>query len=206
MYNLSAIQKILENRKSGILGSTSMNSAVIVPLIYIDNELSVLFEVRSKQLNKQPGEICFPGGRIDSTDPSAEAAALRELTEEIGIPKQDMTIMAPLDVLVTPFRGVIYPFLAELRSLEELNINQKEVDHIFTVPLSYLHQHKPAVHTMKIHFEPGEGFPLNQVPNKQAYTKRYEEIPEYFYYYQDYVIWGLTARILAHFLDLLKRI
>ncbi|MCL7746907.1 NUDIX hydrolase [Halalkalibacter alkaliphilus] len=204
MNELSAIKRQLTNRKSGILGSQAMQSAVIVPMVYVKGELSILFEVRSKKLTKQPGEICFPGGRIDKTDPTPEAAAIRELTEEIGISKKSINIIAPLDILVTPFRGIIYPFLGDLQSLDELKINHDEVDHTFTIPLSYLYEHEPDVHSMKLWFEPGVDFPIDKVPNKRSYSNRYHEIPEYFYYYQDYVIWGLTARMLSHFLDITK--
>ncbi|GAE26986.1 hypothetical protein JCM9140_3096 [Halalkalibacter wakoensis JCM 9140] len=205
MNDLTHIQQTLSNRKSGIIGSTSFKSAVMVPLVYVEEELSILFEVRSKHLKKQPGEICFPGGKIDSTDHSAEMAAIRELSEEIGIPNHQIDVIAPLDVLATPFRGIIYPFIGFLKNLDQLNVNQEEVDHIFTVPLSYLYQYNPDIHSMKMWFEPSEHFPLDKVPNKQAYaTTRYSEIEEYFYYYEDYLIWGLTARILSHFLDITK--
>jgi 8-oxo-dGTP pyrophosphatase MutT (NUDIX family) len=204
MNELSAIKRQLTNRKSGILGSQAMQSAVIVPLVYVKGELSILFEVRSKKLTKQPGEICFPGGRIDKTDPTPEAAAIRELTEEIGLSEKSINIIAPLDVLVTPFRGIIYPFIGDLQNLDQLKINHDEVDHTFTVPLSYLYEHEPDVHSMKLWFEPSVDFPIDKVPNKRSYSNRYNEIPEYFYYYQDYVIWGLTARILCHFLDITK--
>ncbi|KHF41959.1 NUDIX hydrolase [Halalkalibacter okhensis] len=204
MNELSAIKRQLSNRKSGILGSGTMQSAVLLPLVYVNNELSILFEVRSKTLAKQPGEICFPGGKIDPTDPTPEAAAIRELTEEIGIPENKIKMIAPLDKLVTPFRGIIYPFIGELLCLDELNINHDEVDHTFTVPLSYLYEHEPDVHSMKLWFEPGADFPIDKVPNKHAYSNRYNEISEHFYYYHEYVIWGLTARILNHFLDITK--
>ncbi|MFC0473594.1 NUDIX hydrolase [Halalkalibacter kiskunsagensis] len=204
MNDLMHIQQQLTNRTSNILGSTSMKSAVIVPLIYVDNELSILFEVRSKQLNKQPGEICFPGGKIDPTDSSPEAAAIRELSEEVGIHEKNIDVIASLDILVTPFRGIIYPFVGVLSNLNDVSINHHEVDHTFTVPVSYLYNYEPKRHTMKMWFEPSDDFPIKVIANKENYSKRYHEIQEYFYYYHNYVIWGLTARILTHFIELTK--
>ncbi|MFC0561881.1 NUDIX hydrolase [Halalkalibacter alkalisediminis] len=205
MYNLSYIQKQLSNRKAGILGSSdSMKSAVVLPLVYVDQEISILFEVRSKTLTKQPGEICFPGGKIDSTDVNPEAAAVRELHEEIGILTSKVEIVSPLDILVTPFRGIIYPFVGTIENFEDIKINRNEVDHVFTVPLSFFRHYQPQQHTMRMKFEPVEGFPLEKIANKRAYKNRYSDFSESFYYYEDYVIWGLTARILTHFLEIMK--
>jgi 8-oxo-dGTP pyrophosphatase MutT (NUDIX family) len=204
MNDFSQIKQQLLNRTSSILGEASKKSAVIVPLVYVENELSILFEVRSKHLNKQPGEVCFPGGKIDPTDLTPKSAAIRELSEEIGIKESNIDVIASLDVLVTPFRGIIYPFVGVLDDLNDVSINHHEVDHTFTVPLSYLYKYEPKRHTMKMWFEPGDDFPIKKIANKGNYSKRNHEIQEYFYYYHNYVIWGLTARILTHFIELTK--
>lgn len=205
MYDLSHVQKQLLNRETGILGSSdSMKSAVILPLVYVNQELSILFEVRSKTLTKQPGEICFPGGKIDPIDINAQAAAVRELSEEIGIAINAVEVVAPLDILVTPFRGIIYPFVGIFKNLEDVKINPDEVDHIFTVPLSFFRNYQPQKHTMRMKFEPGEGFPLKKIASKYSNTNRYSEYTESFYYYKEYVIWGLTARILSNFIEIIK--
>jgi 8-oxo-dGTP pyrophosphatase MutT (NUDIX family) len=206
MNDISQIKKLLMKRKTGILGSSkAMKSAVMIPLVYVKDELSILFEVRSKTLNKQPGEICFPGGKIDASDRDAQFAAIRELREEIGCPIKNIELVAALDILVTPFRGIIYPFVGTIKNLEEMKINHNEVDHIFTVPLSFFEYYQPQRHTMRMKIEPGDDFPLDKIANKLSYSNRYHEYPESFYFYNDYVIWGLTARILSHFIELLKK-
>ncbi|GAE35052.1 NUDIX hydrolase [Halalkalibacter akibai] len=206
MDDFSYIKKQLHNREIGILGSSqAMQSAVIVPLIYVDHQLSVLFEVRSKTLNKQPGEICFPGGKIDATDLNAEEAAKRELCEELGITHDHVEMVAPLDILVTPFRGIIYPFVGRVNTTDFTNLNKDEVDHIFTVPLSFLENYQPIRHKMRMKFEPSEDFPLEKIANKRSYSDRSSEFTETFYYYEQYVIWGLTARILTHFIDEIRK-
>ncbi|ARK29258.1 NUDIX hydrolase [Halalkalibacter krulwichiae] len=205
MRNLKQIERQFQKREPGILGaSEAMQSAVIVPLVFNErNELSILFEVRSKKLNKQPGEICFPGGKIDPDDKSAEAAAIRELTEEIGV-KDEIEIIAPLDVLVTPFRGIIYPFLGKIKDLDNLAINKNEVDHIFTVPLSFFENYQPQKHLMRMNMQPGDDFPFKKIANNESYSARHFDLYESFYYFEDYVIWGLTAKILTHFLEAVK--
>lgn len=206
LVDLSHIQNQLSGRTAGILTHTQMmNAAVILPLIKKNGELAVLFEVRAHHLNRQPGEICFPGGRIDATDLSPETAAVRELTEELGVKREEVHLIAPLDVLTTPFRGIIYPFVAELRNPTAIQVNKEEVDHVFSVPLSYLYENEPKLYEMGIHFEPGHSFPLKEIANGQSYLKRTNRVNEYFYYYDDYVIWGLTARILTHFIELTQK-
>ncbi|WP_227521993.1 NUDIX hydrolase [Bacillus solitudinis] len=195
----------LQGRSPRILGEQNQrHSAVILPIVEHNNELNILFEVRALSLHQQPGEICFPGGRIDETDPSPQAAAVRELTEEIGIPASDFEIIAPLDTVVTPFRGIIHPFVAHIHDLAMLNSNLSEVDHVFMVPLSYLHTHQPERYDMQVEYQPSSDFPFELIANKDRYKKRVDSFVEYFYHYEQYVIWGLTARILHHFLQLTK--
>ncbi|MET3507499.1 NUDIX hydrolase [Halalkalibacter oceani] len=205
MRDLSEIEAKLAGRSASVLTQKgSMNAAVILPLVYENGELSILFEVRAHHLNSQPGEICFPGGRIDSDDPTPQLAAIREVTEELGLKREYIKPLAPLDILVTPFRGIIYPFAAVLENIESITPNQAEVDHIFTVPLSFLYTYEPKRYEMKLHFEPDEHFPLDQISNSRTYAARTNTLTEFFYYYKQYVIWGLTARILTHFLDLTR--
>lgn len=195
----------LKNRERNVLVQKStMKSAVMIPLIEKDNELYILFEVRSKNLKKQPGEICFPGGKVDKTDTNEEETARRELCEELGLSMEEIETIAPLDVLVTPFRGVIYPFVGEIKTPEFISPNKEEVEEIFLVPLTFLLENKPKTYEMNIHFEPDKDFPFHLIPNEKSYQKRTQRLTEIFYFYNNYVIWGLTAKILTHFLELVK--
>ncbi|WP_209122882.1 CoA pyrophosphatase [Alkalihalobacillus sp. BA299] len=202
---IDQIKQLLEKRDAGVLkDARALKSAVFVPFIEKDNELHILFEVRSKRLTHQPGEICFPGGKVDKSDLTEEITAKRELCEELGLTEDDFTSIAPLDVLVTPFRGTIFPFVGQILSPENISPSEHEVEEVFTVPLSFLLQNKPKTYNMNIHFEPDENFPFDHIPNREAYTKRTHTFPEIFYFYNQYVIWGLTARILHHLIELIK--
>lgn len=63
-------------------------------MVEVNGEDALLFEVRSKRLEMQPGEICFPGGRIESGE-TPETAALRELWEELRVPSRQVTLLGP---------------------------------------------------------------------------------------------------------------
>ncbi len=204
-YELNQIKKNLTNRTARILDSEqSMQSAVMLPLVQLDGKTHVLFEVRSQKLKAQPGEICFPGGKIDRSDINEETAARRELCEELGLSQQDVKTIAALDYLVTPFRGIIYPFVGEILNPTKMNPNKEEVDDIFTVPLSYLLNTEPECYQMNYQIVPEKKFPFHLIKNQKRYQERIGKMPQYFYFYETYVIWGITAKILHHFLQLVK--
>lgn len=200
------IKERLADRQSKILGSEEyFKSAVLLPLIVKEDGIHVLFEVRSRMLRRQPGEVCFPGGKIDREDESPEQAALRETCEELGIKKEDMEVIGPLDYMVTPFQTAIYPFAGWIKNPDAIVPNEGEVGEVFTVPLSFFEKNKPDRYDIHFKVEPEQGFPYHLIENGEDYNWRTGKMPEYFYQYEGKVIWGLTARILYHFLSLTEK-
>ncbi|WP_260598448.1 CoA pyrophosphatase [Sphingomonas endolithica] len=101
-------------------------------------EPGVLLTVRTATLSKHPGQIAFPGGRIDASDVSPTAAALREAHEEIGLPPHTVDVVGIADRYrtvtgfdVTPVLGVVPPDLV-------LAPNPAEVADVFEVPLAFV--------------------------------------------------------------------
>ena len=194
----------LAHRKPGILGSDQFSKyAVLLPLIQKDEEWHVLFEVRSSKLRRQPGEVCFPGGRMDLTDENEQHTAVRETSEELGISGKSIRQITPLDYMISPFGTIIYPFVGLIESEEEIRPNPSEVDRIFTVPLSFLKGYQPEIFQVEFKVMPEKDFPLNQIPGGENYNWQTRKMDECFYFYEDKVIWGLTARILKHFVELI---
>lgn len=192
-------------RTPRILGSENFAKfSVLLPLIEIKGELHVLFEIRSYQMRRQPGEICFPGGRFDSDDKDELHTAIRETAEELGINQSDVKNIIPLDFMLSPFGTIIYPFIGIISSKKELQPNPDEVAEIFTVPLDYLLATTPERHQINFKVEPEEGFPFDLIIGGQDYNWQTRKMDEYFYFYEDKIIWGLTAKILKHFIELLK--
>ncbi|MED4203994.1 CoA pyrophosphatase [Neobacillus mesonae] len=202
---LEAIMSKLKQHTPSILGSREYSKyAVMVPLIQKNDGIHVLFEVRSLQLRRQPGEICFPGGRIDPEDRDERAAAIRETMEELGIDERDISEVYPLDFMVSPFGMLIYPFAGFICEQEKIKINPLEVGEVFTVPLEFFMNNKPEIHHVEFKVIPQQNFPYDLVVGGKNYKWRTRGIEEYFYIYEDKVIWGMTARILAHFVELVS--
>ncbi|MBB5355936.1 8-oxo-dGTP pyrophosphatase MutT (NUDIX family) [Anoxybacillus mongoliensis] len=178
--------------------------AVLLPLIRQYDDVFVLFEVRSFQLRRQPGEICFPGGKMDSCDQSPQEAAIRETCEELGIEKEHITHVVPLDYVLSPFGMVIYPFVAFVNNAH-MQINEKEVGDVFTVPLSFFLETKPKIYRVPFEPKPENDFPFDDIPGGREYNWRPRHLEEHFYYYKDKVIWGLTAKIIYHFTQLIQK-
>ncbi|WP_160721021.1 NUDIX hydrolase [Bacillus sp. USDA818B3_A] len=203
--DLDSVLAKLKSHTPKILGSERYSRyAVLVPLLEKEDGIHVLFEVRSMELRRQPGEICFPGGRIDAQDVDEEDAAIRETMEELGLNKHDITSVYPLDYMISPFGMMIFPYMGYINDIGKIQPNPSEVGEIFTVPLSYLIHNEPEIHRVAMKMEPEENFPFDLIPGGEKYNWRARSMEEYFYRYGDKAIWGLTARILAHFIEIIR--
>ncbi|MDN7245405.1 CoA pyrophosphatase [Planococcus shenhongbingii] len=199
------ITEKIQTHKPEVLGSRDFAKfAILLPLIEKDGEIHVLFEKRAETLRKQPGEVCFPGGRIDPQDKSPESAALRETDEELGISEDEISAVFPLDYMVSPFGMIIYAFAGFINAAAEFKPNPAEVGELFSVPLSFFLENPPRVYQINFDVQPEESFPYDLIVGGRDYSWRTRNLEEYFYLYEDKVIWGLTARILSHFIDIIK--
>ena len=150
----------------------------------------------------QPGEICFPGGKIEKTDASPAAAALRETQEELGLCPEDLELYGELDYFVSPLGLIIHPVIGKILHPEKIVPCPGEVAEVFTVPLTWFAKTEPQRGKIEVATRPGQEFPFELVP--PSYKKDWRNRPGYevqFYPYDQWVIWGLTARILEGFLE-----
>ena len=156
-------------------------------------------------MNSQPGEICLPGGKREN-DELPIISALRETTEELNIKESQIEIFGGISPIITPFNLVIYPFIGKihLNSIEDINYNKDEVDHIFLIPLQYFIDHKATVYKIKNKMGFPDDFPFDRIPNGKDYNWKEGYYIISFYEYNDYVIWGITAKIINNFIDIIK--
>ena len=203
---LDKLKHQLQQNQSLFIGEeTAFRSAVLIPLVQVDDKWHILFEVRSLTMRKQPGDISFPGGRIDATDASPLAAALRETHEELGIDPTTVQVVGPLSPYVASSSFVTYPFVAIIDTNQIIpEYNKDEVEKVLTVPIDWLLNYEPYMHLVSVEPMPSIDFPYDKIVNGAQYKWRTRSMEEWFFDYEQYTIWGLTARILKHFIELIK--
>jgi 8-oxo-dGTP pyrophosphatase MutT (NUDIX family) len=159
-------------------------AAVLVPLVARSAGLTVLLTQRTAHLANHPGQISFPGGRIEADDKDALAAALRETQEEIGLAPEAVDVLGRLDdyTTVTGFR--IAPFVGLLHPPLTLSPDSFEVAEVFEVPLDFILD----PHNHQRHNE-------NPPVGRRRY---YYAIP-----FNERYIWGATAGMLVNLSDVL---
>lgn len=169
----------------GANGRKFRSAAVLVPVIERDDGLTLLFTRRTDHLIAHSGQISFPGGRMEPDDGTPEATALRETTEEIGLPADKISLAGRLNVRetgsgyrVVPVVGLIAPPLA-------LVPDSNEVAAIFEVPLDFLIE--PANHRFETRV-------------RGNIERQFYAIP-----YGEHFIWGLTARLVVDLSKVLRR-
>lgn len=152
-------------------------AAVLIPVIDRD-EPTVLLTQRTAHLPQHAGQISFPGGKIDATDASPLAAALREADEEIGLSGKAVEPIGYLDVYMTTLGYRIVPVVARVRPPFELTLNPGEVESTFEVPLSF----------------------MMEVSNHQTHSREWQGMTRTYYAipFGERYIWGVTAGIFRN--------
>lgn len=151
-------------------------AAVLVALMDRPEGLSLLLTKRASGLRHHPGQIAFPGGKVDPTDADATAAALREAREEVGLDPARVTILGPLSAHETVTGFDVMPIVAHVGPGFTPVCEAGEVEEAFFVP--FAHVSDPAAYSIQRRQWLGQWRSFYTVP------------------YGPYYIWGATARIL----------
>lgn len=180
------LRTALASRKRVPMAPGPVPAAVLIPLYLKEGSYHLLFTKRTSQMTHHRGEISFPGGVREPGDRDSFETALRETWEEVGIRPEDIEVLGELDdchsihnYLVTPVVGFVPPGY-------RLTVNHSEIERIIEVPLSHLR--RPEIFR-------------EELWERQGVAHRV-----YFYSCGEDEIWGLTARILRQFLEILEGI
>lgn len=157
------------------------DAAVLVPIV-LREQPTVLLTVRSASLSTHSGQVAFPGGKRDPQDISAEATALREAHEEVGLSPQNVEVLGRLPVYVTGTAFHITPVVALVHPQPSYFPNPGEVSDLFEVPLSFLLN--PAHHERHAMQWQGVDREWFAMPYQDGEQQRY--------------IWGATAGMLRN--------
>lgn len=195
MFSSDDFREFFREYKSEAVVKEHRFYSVLIPLVEREAKMYVLLEKRAAHIS-QPGEICFPGGRIDAGEPP-QAAALRECNEEIGIPTGEIKVLAQGDTLYGQADFTIYSFIAEIseESYGRIKIERDEVEELYLIPLSYFIENEPDFYRERYETNIRE-FPYDKVGIPPDYEWRRGTMRIPIYEYDGIVIWGMTAQFL----------
>ncbi|MBK7921177.1 MAG: CoA pyrophosphatase [Veillonella sp.] len=201
---MTALKDKLSHREPQIIDDQNVvYAAVTVPIVSMDGEDHILFTVRRKTLRRQPGKLVSQADIVKLMIRLVQMLAIRECSEELGIPVRSIELLGPLDCLVSAIGVRLHAVAVRLHTLD-FHPSEHEVGEIFTVPLKELLAMEPIEARVEVATKPMEGFPFHLLKDYEIDWKTRQSYPVYFYPYKGYPIWGLTARVLKNFLDIYR--
>ncbi len=166
----------LQHRQPRRFNQPTLLEAGVLIAVTDESDPKVLLTRRSLNLSSHKGEVAFPGGKRDAEDGSIIMTALREASEEVALPPEEVNIVGELDQVVSLHGYVVTPVLGIIEPNMEFVANPDELDAIFQVPLS--HFEKPP----SSYFEHGSA----RIPS---------------YDYEEFHIWGITAMMIVEMMN-----
>ena len=159
-------------------------AAVLIPVVLASEGVSVLLTKRTDHLHHHPGQISFPGGRVEACDASPDETALRETEEEIGLDRRHVELLGALPDYLTGTGFRITPLVGIVRPPFKLTLDAFEVAEAFEVPLA--HFLNPANHQRHSMEFQGRMVDFHAMP------------------YDRHYIWGATAGIIMSLYRLMR--
>ncbi|MCL1112741.1 CoA pyrophosphatase [Shewanella basaltis] len=177
-YRLHQLTAAITSAPSSYRGR---QAAVLIPIIEIEQHLHIILTQRAMHLRHHPGQISFPGGKVEPFDSNAIETALREAHEEIGLTANNVEVLGVFPAHKTFTGFEITPVIALVKQPFKLLIDPGEVADCFTVPLSFFIDHNNRHQVF--HYRHGKRYHVHFMPFEERF------------------IWGVTAAII----DLLCR-
>lgn len=156
-------------------------ASVLVPVTDNTGDPEILLTLRSSNLSTHRGQVAFPGGKRDASDPSLAHTALRETHEEIGLPPDQVQLIAPLSQVLSRYGILVTPYVGVVPADHPLTPNPHEIESIFHVPVSFFLEDRR------------ERTDVLPFLDDTYYVPCYR--------WQGFEIWGLSAVVLVDFLN-----
>lgn len=205
MYDFDLIKEALSKANRNPDGYKRYS--ILIPIVEIEGKKHLLYEKRSPHMNSQPGEVCFPGGKLELNENSYEAA-IRETCEELGIEESSIEVFGEIQKIVTPFNLIINCYVGFIKDYEDmkLKLNPDEVESVFTIPLDYLLNNDGKEYIIESKLLIPDDFPYHMIQNGNNYNWKSGSYPIIFFEHDKHIVWGITARITRNFIRTLKKI
>lgn len=192
------LKKFLKNIKANLeklqrFDSTKFNwdsdlqySAVLAPFMYHESELKLIFTKRSIYLERHKGQVSFPGGFVEKDDKDPVDTALRETFEEIGLKEHQVQVLGIMPPYNSSTGFIIFPVIGFLKDMNGLLKNGAEVEKVFCIPYNWLSD------------------PENS--NLMDFKTQDGNVSKVWFYkeFEGELLWGITAKIVRDFIDLIK--
>ena len=162
-----------------------ISAAVLVPILLHPGEMSVLLTRRTDHLKDHPGQIGFPGGRVEPDDQGPLQTALREVEEEIGLAPETVEVAGYLEPYAVVTGFAVTPVVGFVTPVAELRLDHFEVAEVFEVPLAFF-------------LDEGN-------LSRSSRMVRGVEVPVFEYRYAERRIWGATAHMLFSFASIINK-
>lgn len=176
--------------------------AVLIPLIKLNGDYHLLYQIRGQHI-PQPGEVAFPGGKVEDGESPAEAV-VRETCEELKLSPNQIQLIGELDYLVSQDR-TIHCFVGYLdwEGWQNFHPND-EVAELFTLSLKDLMATEPTYYQLSSQTRLDSDFPFDRIPNGINY--RFSEQNRLIPFYENFspTIWGITALFTHHFCQIVN--
>jgi len=170
-----------------------VNSAILFLLLPCSEKTYDLVLIRrtKRKTDKHSGEMSFPGGKVDPLDKSLKETALRECEEELGIPREKITLLGCLDDHLTPKGFIITPFVGYIDKNQNISKQDEEVKEIVKIPISFFtnkKNYRERTYELKGTLI-GVGKFNYRAPNNKKY-----------------VIFGATSHIIVNYCDMVYNV
>jgi len=179
------VQKILADFRRKKLPAQGLTpAAVLVPLFLKNEQPHLLMGRRTDKVLKHKGQISFPGGVRDPEDRDEVDCALREAWEEVGLEREDVTVLGQLSDIQTMTGYLVTPVVGRIPFPYEFKLNPVEVEELILVPWNVFSE--PQKHRREVFEHEGSTHEVD------------------FYEFEHHTIWGATARITRQLVELVE--
>lgn len=160
--------------------------AAAVLVIVDPRQDAILLTLRSAHMNSHSAEVALPGGKWESHDANLLATALRETEEEVGLQKSDLDVFGELPASFTKAGVRVKPYVAMLCSDAKARVNSEELEAVFWMP------EEVVVTDIRLRTD------LFELNGHEYWSPAYR--------YNDYEVWGFTARVLVQYLEQFRQV